>query len=610
MEGLERRGAQEEPLVCAKMRVESNGPATACCDASWSSSTEACADAEEGSTHSSNDQETDEIPVKVGGACGLAARADAGFAEGGSGGHGSGGAVPSSSEVEAETDGEDEEEGDAVYYTLRQNGPQVSRGATGHPEECTPCTFYCFAKRGCKRGLECNFCHLWHQSKLQLRREAWKQQQRLKRKALARSSVQVESVATRRSVPASQRDASMQGFGAKPIALYGLLGGNLGVQQDESHAASPASAPTSIAPVMAGGSQAQSRPSRALPNEPSPPPHPANLVFTYSPPCASFAVGQRSEMRPKLVAEAVRFQALQPLPHGFVLDPSSGTLIAVCLEPIPPTQIIIQAELPGGISAQATVEVEVIDFSHGGYVMGHLEELEPGKFMALLYVPKGKEGDSSFSDTPPNGLAIPTAPATPPRPSPAPSLPPSLPPSPGHSQVAAAPVPLLTMASTERASCTWPPGGGFKAPEASPLSPVSELGSRCPSPLLFEGAGAVDTWKTGWVCATPDESSEDSDWGNREHQVGFAGLALPQTIDGLPISAAERIHTGAVGTREMPTYGSAGHWSGTCNPCAFVYKGGCQRGVDCLFCHLCDPGEKRRRKKERRGFRRSTIATW
>ena len=49
---------------------------------------------------------------------------------------------------------------------------------------------------------------------------------------------------------------------------------------------------------------------------------------------------------------------------------------------------------------------------------------------------------------------------------------------------------------------------------------------------------------------------------------------------------------------ELPTRGSAGHYTGTCKPCAFVYKDGCSSGYDCVFCHLCLPGEKIRRKKE------------
>eukprot|EP00931_Biecheleriopsis_adriatica_P044568 TRINITY_DN254_c0_g1_i6.p1 TRINITY_DN254_c0_g1~~TRINITY_DN254_c0_g1_i6.p1 ORF type:complete len:394 (-),score=79.63 TRINITY_DN254_c0_g1_i6:196-1377(-) len=55
---------------------------------------------------------------------------------------------------------------------------------------------------------------------------------------------------------------------------------------------------------------------------------------------------------------------------------------------------------------------------------------------------------------------------------------------------------------------------------------------------------------------------------------------------------------GQLGSAEMPTKGSAGHHVGLCKPCAFVQKGGCESGVDCIFCHLCPPGEKSRRKKE------------
>jgi len=55
---------------------------------------------------------------------------------------------------------------------------------------------------------------------------------------------------------------------------------------------------------------------------------------------------------------------------------------------------------------------------------------------------------------------------------------------------------------------------------------------------------------------------------------------------------------------EVPNRGSAVHRWGACKPCAFVHKGGCETGVDCQFCHLCEPGEKKRRKKERRVVRR------
>lgn len=50
----------------------------------------------------------------------------------------------------------------------------------------------------------------------------------------------------------------------------------------------------------------------------------------------------------------------------------------------------------------------------------------------------------------------------------------------------------------------------------------------------------------------------------------------------------------------IPTIGSAGHMSGTCKPCAFLHTKGCNNGFACSFCHLCDAGEKQRRKKEKK----------
>lgn len=49
---------------------------------------------------------------------------------------------------------------------------------------------------------------------------------------------------------------------------------------------------------------------------------------------------------------------------------------------------------------------------------------------------------------------------------------------------------------------------------------------------------------------------------------------------------------------ELPSVGSAGHASGDCKPCAFAYTKGCRTGEDCKFCHLCQPGCARRRKKD------------
>lgn len=62
-----------------------------------------------------------------------------------------------------------------------------------------------------------------------------------------------------------------------------------------------------------------------------------------------------------------------------------------------------------------------------------------------------------------------------------------------------------------------------------------------------------------------------------------------------------------LGSPELPTVGSAGHCSGTCKPCAFMHSKGCSSGVQCSFCHLCFPGEKKRRKKERSSQRMQQV---
>jgi len=59
----------------------------------------------------------------------------------------------------------------------------------------------------------------------------------------------------------------------------------------------------------------------------------------------------------------------------------------------------------------------------------------------------------------------------------------------------------------------------------------------------------------------------------------------------------------------VPNVGSQNHDLGRCKPCAFVWKElGCENGEQCPFCHLCEPGERKRRHKEKkeriRAFRR------
>jgi len=54
--------------------------------------------------------------------------------------------------------------------------------------------------------------------------------------------------------------------------------------------------------------------------------------------------------------------------------------------------------------------------------------------------------------------------------------------------------------------------------------------------------------------------------------------------------------------------GSLGHSLRKCKPCAFLYSAeGCNNGALCEFCHLCDVGELKRRRQERKQRQRHHV---
>jgi len=79
----------------------------------------------------------------------------------------------------------------------------------------------------------------------------------------------------------------------------------------------------------------------------------------------------------------------------------------------------------------------------------------------------------------------------------------------------------------------------------------------------------------------------------------------PEEVSSDDDGSEQRINsqTAELGSIGCPTVGSRGHSLKMCKPCAFSGKG-CQSGMNCTFCHLCEVGEKKRRKKEKVAFRR------
>lgn len=63
-----------------------------------------------------------------------------------------------------------------------------------------------------------------------------------------------------------------------------------------------------------------------------------------------------------------------------------------------------------------------------------------------------------------------------------------------------------------------------------------------------------------------------------------------------------------ISSATYPSAGSAGHAAGTCKPCAFLHTKGCENGLACEFCHLCEAGEKKRRHKDKLTNRKNVRA--
>eukprot|EP00930_Biecheleria_cincta_P042638 TRINITY_DN29334_c0_g1_i1.p1 TRINITY_DN29334_c0_g1~~TRINITY_DN29334_c0_g1_i1.p1 ORF type:complete len:272 (-),score=47.43 TRINITY_DN29334_c0_g1_i1:118-933(-) len=80
--------------------------------------------------------------------------------------------------------------------------------------------------------------------------------------------------------------------------------------------------------------------------------------------------------------------------------------------------------------------------------------------------------------------------------------------------------------------------------------------------------------------------------------LAFPPVGMPPDVQipmAMPLPRAQP----ELGSEACPTVGSAGHLLGLCKPCAFFHTKGCQGGTSCVFCHLCLPGEKKRRQKVR-----------
>jgi len=95
------------------------------------------------------------------------------------------------------------------------------------------------------------------------------------------------------------------------------------------------------------------------------------------------------------------------------------------------------------------------------------------------------------------------------------------------------------------------------------------------------------------------KSSSSSSWTSRtSERQSWADMT--EAEDSLKTSVEQDADAVSVGLKvvcDMLSQGSSAHGTGQCKPCAFFHTKGCQSGAACLFCHICPPGEKQRRKQ-------------
>lgn len=133
--------------------------------------------------------------------------------------------------------------------------------------------------------------------------------------------------------------------------------------------------------------------------------------------------------------------------------------------------------------------------------------------------------------------------------------------------------------------------------DEQPCWSTRSIGSRTPDSMDLQPA--VSAWPAASSPVLCPLILGSVPWCTWSQQAGFVnGVLLPLPTPPGPV----------LGTAELPSVGSAGHDGRSCKPCAFVGTKGCDSGASCPFCHLCEPGEGKRRRREKLQHRRQAKA--
>lgn len=135
--------------------------------------------------------------------------------------------------------------------------------------------------------------------------------------------------------------------------------------------------------------------------------------------------------------------------------------------------------------------------------------------------------------------------------------------------------------------------GGSPPAATTVLSPAVEIAAQCDYAMTPAMMGLSNS-----MCMTP--SPERTAWYSASQPTWSSAPYVPPPPVVPPPPPGP-----ALGSPELPSIGSAAHGKGSCRPCAFLHTKGCENGLACTFCHLCEPGERKRRQKEKLQQRRA-----
>mmetsp|Transcript_68965 Transcript_68965/g.165495 ORF Transcript_68965/g.165495 Transcript_68965/m.165495 type:complete len:397 (+) Transcript_68965:145-1335(+) len=261
------------------------------------------------------------------------------------------------------------------FPSLVRNGPEKSTGSVGHPDECTPCAFYCFSLCGCRSGPDCGYCHMYHESRVQQRRQEWKRKRqerrtRSKQVAQARAALEndmawqmddcedgeadeEEATTLVPEMEAQEQDwtqltqqnaALLMDLPRLPPGLEDMKCPSPGLPTTplmQSVAPSPFRIePLKVTPTAAGlpgsfGPSPRSGFFNGLMPQPAlmaPAPQEEDedsFVFTYSQPCVTCCIGQPVEIVPKVRGMGGVFAVSPALPKGLIINPLTGCIAGV-----------------------------------------------------------------------------------------------------------------------------------------------------------------------------------------------------------------------------------------------------------------------------------------